>query len=201
MRRAIPHNHGKQIVITIRSPKKKKPAKIFTLKNKLICSMTYKAISFGLGPIGASIAKLALKRKDIKIIGAVDVNPSFIGRDLGDVIGLGTKTGVMVRDSAREFYGEADVLLHATSSFLNSVKGQFVEFCENKVDVVSTCEESVVPLVQPRGAGTRAGLACKEERSDATRDGRESGLRDGLYPNNSERRVRERQIAEGHQNT
>jgi len=107
--------------------------------------MTYKAISYGLGPIGASIAKLALKRKDIKIIGAVDVNPSFVGRDLGDVIGLGSKTGITVSDSARGLYGEADVLLHATSSFLNAAKGQFVEFCENKVDVVSTCEELSFP--------------------------------------------------------
>src|SRR5208283_5254054 len=107
--------------------------------------MTYKAISFGLGPIGASIAKLALKRKDIRIIAAVDVNPSFIGKDLGDVIGLGSKTGITVRDSASDYYGEADIVLHATSSFLSAAKGQFVEFCENKVDVVSTCEELSFP--------------------------------------------------------
>ena len=124
---------------------------------------TYKAISFGLGPIGASIAKLALKRnKEIEIIGAVDVNPSFVGKDLSEVIGLGSSTGIKVRNSASQIYPQADVLLHATSSFLSVAKGQFAEFCENKVDVVSTCEELSFPWYNHREIASELDALAKK---------------------------------------
>ncbi len=101
---------------------------------------------FGLGPIGASIAKLALERKEtLKVIGAIDINPSLEGKDLGEVLGIGTNTGIHVNKSGRSLYADADVVLHATTSFLNDAFPQLSEFCENGVDVVSTCEELSYP--------------------------------------------------------
>ncbi|HEX8152078.1 MAG TPA: hypothetical protein VF698_03085, partial [Thermoanaerobaculia bacterium] len=51
---------------------------------------------YGIGPIGAEIARLLLTKPWIKVVSAVDIDPNKIGRDLGEVIGLGREVGVKV---------------------------------------------------------------------------------------------------------
>jgi 2,4-diaminopentanoate dehydrogenase len=122
-----------------------------------------KVVSFGLGPIGSSIAKLALTRKDsLEIIGAVDANPAFEGKDLSELTGDATPTGVKVTRSAGNLYERADVILHATSSFLSVAESQLMEFCENGVDVVSTNEELAYPWVAHKESATRLDQAAKK---------------------------------------
>ncbi|MGI0090320.1 MAG: NAD(P)H-dependent amine dehydrogenase family protein [Nitrososphaerales archaeon] len=109
-------------------------------------SKKWKVISFGLGPIGASIARLAILRNDqIELVGAVDSNPVLVGKDLGSIVGLDRSTGITVRPTAEGLYERADIVLHATTSFLSTTKNQLIEFCQNGVDVVSTCEELAYP--------------------------------------------------------
>src|SRR5215472_16727948 len=48
-----------------------------------------RAIQYGVGPIGASIAKLMREKQAIDIIGAIDMDPAKAGRDLGEVVGAG----------------------------------------------------------------------------------------------------------------
>jgi hypothetical protein len=43
---------------------------------------------YGIGPIGAEIARLLLTKPWIKVVAAVDIDPQKIGKDLGEVIGL-----------------------------------------------------------------------------------------------------------------
>jgi len=43
---------------------------------------------YGIGPIGAEIARLLLTKPWIKLVAAVDIDPNKIGKDVGDVIGL-----------------------------------------------------------------------------------------------------------------
>jgi 2,4-diaminopentanoate dehydrogenase len=126
-------------------------------------SRKLKVISFGLGPIGASIAKLALSRKDqLEIIGAVDANPAFEGKDLSELAGTSDTTGIKVSKSGRDLYDEADVVLHATSSFLSVAESQLLEFCENGVDVVSTNEELSYPWQAHHDSAQRLDDAAKK---------------------------------------
>ena len=46
-----------------------------------------RAIQYGVGPIGASIARLMREKRAIEIIGAIDTDPAKAGRDLGEVVG------------------------------------------------------------------------------------------------------------------
>ncbi|MBA7492940.1 hypothetical protein ES702_03493 [subsurface metagenome] len=55
--------------------------------------MKTKAILLGLGPMGQLIARLAFKKEWIEIVGAVDIASQLVGKDLGDLLGLGRKTG------------------------------------------------------------------------------------------------------------
>ena len=57
---------------------------------------------YGIGPIGAEIVKLLLTKSWIKIIAAVDVDPQKIGKDLGEVIGIDHKLGVIVTANLKE---------------------------------------------------------------------------------------------------
>ena len=50
--------------------------------------MTIRVLCYGLGPIGLGIARLAAARPGIEIIGAVDVDPAKVGRDLGELLGV-----------------------------------------------------------------------------------------------------------------
>ena len=43
---------------------------------------------YGIGPIGAEIARLLLTKPWIKLVAAVDIDPSKAGKDLGEVIGI-----------------------------------------------------------------------------------------------------------------
>jgi 4-hydroxy-tetrahydrodipicolinate reductase len=106
----------------------------------------WKVVSVGLGPVGIAIAKLALRRSSqIEIIGAVDSDPKLVDKDLGSVLGLEKMTGIKVQKDGKGLYKQADIVLHATTSFLSRAKPQLLEFCEGGVDVVSTCEELSYP--------------------------------------------------------
>jgi 4-hydroxy-tetrahydrodipicolinate reductase len=126
--------------------------------------MRRKIICFGLGPIGLSIAKLAMKRtSQLEIIGAVDSDPKLVGLDLGNLIGQ-EKIGLKVRGDARQLYRKADVVLHATGSFLSSVKSQLLEFCTQGVDVVSTCEELSYPWFRHKAIATQLDIAARKNQ-------------------------------------
>ena len=68
---------------------------------------TIRVMHFGLGPIGAAIVRQVAARKGFKIVGAVDIDPAKVGRDLGDVVGL---TGRLARqgsaDAAKALEGD-----------------------------------------------------------------------------------------------
>ena len=98
---------------------------------------------YGIGPIGAEIARLLLTKPWIKLVGAVDIDPNKIGRDVGEVIGLGRNTGVLV---TAELEGKPDVVCHSTGSRLREVAGQLKSLLERGAHVVSTCEELSFPL-------------------------------------------------------
>lgn len=98
---------------------------------------------YGIGPIGAEIARLLLSKPWVKVVGAVDIDPAKIGRDLGEVIGLDRKVGVIV---SAQLEGKPDVVCHSTGSRLREVSGQLRELLDRGCNVVSTCEELSFPL-------------------------------------------------------
>jgi 4-hydroxy-tetrahydrodipicolinate reductase len=100
-------------------------------------------VQYGIGPIGAEIARLLLTKPWIELVGAVDIDPNKIGKDVGDVIGLGRQTGVLV---TAEVQGKPDVVCHSTGSRLRDVAGQLTALLEGGSHVVSTCEELSFPL-------------------------------------------------------
>src|SRR5688500_15931969 len=98
---------------------------------------------YGIGPIGAEIARLLLTKPWVKLVAAVDIDPNKMGKDLGEVIGLGREVGVAV---TADLDVKADVVCHSTGSRLREVADQLKELLGRGSPVVSTCEELSFPL-------------------------------------------------------
>jgi 2,4-diaminopentanoate dehydrogenase len=109
-----------------------------------------KVILFGLGPIGAACARVFAMRTDAyQIVGAVDLDPNKVGKDVAEILGLPEKTGVKVSDKAgRVLAKDADLVMHATGSYISKVKPQLVQIIKAGKNIVSTCEELSNPWAQ-----------------------------------------------------
>jgi 4-hydroxy-tetrahydrodipicolinate reductase len=104
---------------------------------------TVSVAQYGIGPIGAEIARLLLSKPWVRLVAAVDIDPNKIGRDVGEVIGLGREAGVKV---TADLPVKAEVVCHSTGSRLREVSGQLKDLLSRGSHVVSTCEELSFPL-------------------------------------------------------
>lgn len=109
-----------------------------------------RVVSFGLGPIGLAAARLALQKTSVQLVGAVDVAPGKVGKDLAELLELPNPTGVVVEADAEAALRrlQPDAILHCTSSFLPLVKDQLLLAARCGVNVVSSTEELLAPEVQ-----------------------------------------------------
>jgi 4-hydroxy-tetrahydrodipicolinate reductase len=107
-------------------------------------------VSFGLGPIGLAAARLALQKTTIQLVGAIDVDPQKVGKDLGELLEPRQRTGIVVEGDAEAALRrlQPDALLHCTSSFMPMIKDQLLLAARCGVDVVSSTEELLVPELQ-----------------------------------------------------
>jgi 2,4-diaminopentanoate dehydrogenase len=107
-----------------------------------------RVIQYGVGPIGAALLRLLREKQAIEVIGGIDSDPAKAGRDLGEVVGApDAPWGVpVVADAAEMLEESADVVVHATSSYLPDVKDQLLACLAAEACVVSTCEELAYPF-------------------------------------------------------
>ncbi len=108
-----------------------------------------RVIQYGLGPIGSAIARHVLERRGVELVGAVDVDPQKVGRDVGEVIGAARPLGFSVCARLADVLAQtpAHVAIHSTGSYLDLVKGQIIELLGAGLDVISTAEELSFPWV------------------------------------------------------
>jgi len=114
-----------------------------------------RVIAYGLGPIGSAIARLVVQRSALQLVGGVDIDPAKVGRDIGEVIGLGRPLGLAVQQKLAQALSDtkADVALLTTSSYMDSFLPQIRECLDAGLDIVSTCEELAFPwLTYPQEA-------------------------------------------------
>jgi 4-hydroxy-tetrahydrodipicolinate reductase len=106
-----------------------------------------RAVQVGCGPIGCAVAKLALERSDIQLVGALDVDPAKVGRDLGEVAGLGHAVGIRISDDMDGIFSQAraDLAFHQTGSSLKAVFPQLAKILDYGVNIVSSTEELAYP--------------------------------------------------------
>jgi 4-hydroxy-tetrahydrodipicolinate reductase len=97
---------------------------------------------YGFGAIGRMAATLALERGH-DLTAVVDIDKRIVGKDVGELLGVGS-LGVKVTPDVEEL-ADADVVFHATGSYLDRVFDQIVSVLRMGVSVVSTCETLSYP--------------------------------------------------------
>ena len=104
-------------------------------------------IIYGCGVMGRRTAEALLKKESFKIVGAVDIDPALVGKDLGEILRKGEKIGVKIVSDAETLLTKkkAQAVVLTTASHLKKVYPQIALCAKAGVNVVSTCEELSYP--------------------------------------------------------
>lgn len=126
-----------------------------------------RVVCIGLGPIGRAAAALALSRRSMEVVGAIDVDPAKVGRDLGELLSLGYPSGIKVEGDGPACLARLrpDIVLLCTASWLPEVRQPILWAAEVGADVVSSCEQLLLPdlrnaelAAELRAAAVEAGI-------------------------------------------
>jgi len=124
-----------------------------------------KIVQYGMGPIGCSVVRVLVSKDWAQIAGAIDTDESKVGKDLGEIAGLGRKVGVSVsRDAARLLADVSpDIVVHTTSSYMRDICPQILECVDAGADVVSTSEELTYPYTKHADLADKINGAAKQQ--------------------------------------
>lgn len=106
-----------------------------------------KVVQFGTGKMAVYTMRY-VEEKGGEIVGAIDVNPAVIGKDIGEVIGEENKNvKVTSLDNAEEMLKEVkpDICIVTTMSLLNDVKDALLLCAKLGINAITTCEEAFYP--------------------------------------------------------
>ena len=105
-----------------------------------------RVVHFGLGSLGAAIARTVAGREGLTSVAAIDPTPGRDGRDLAEVAGLGSTTGIVVEATATRLRDlEADVVLYAAEGDLDSATTDLEILLEVGLNVVAILPELAYP--------------------------------------------------------
>lgn len=106
-----------------------------------------KAVQYGTGKMSVFTMRYMLE-KNVEIVGAIDVNPDVIGKDIGELMGR-EKLGVLVTDEkdAKTLLENTkpDICIITTRSLFAEVEKPFLLCAELGINAISTCEEAFYP--------------------------------------------------------
>lgn len=119
----------------------------------------------GLGAIGREVVGLVLRRADLRLVAACDIDPELVGESIGSVLGLEPATGgaaVPIVDRIAHAPGQDGlVVTHTTSSSLARCLPELLAAVEAGAYVVSSCEELSYPWVQAPETAARLDAAAR----------------------------------------
>ena len=106
-----------------------------------------RAVQYGVGKMSIYTMRYMLE-KGIEIVGAIDVNPNVVGKDIGEILGM-TTLGVKVTSAqdARAMLEKVrpDICIVTTRSLIAELEEPFMLCAELGINAISTCEEAFYP--------------------------------------------------------
>ena len=106
-----------------------------------------KVVQFGTGKM-AKYTMRYVYEKGGEVVGAIDVNPAVIGKDIGEIIGCENKNvKVTSFEDAEEMLKQVkpDICVVETMSLLKDLEGPFMLCAKLGINAISTCEEAFFP--------------------------------------------------------
>ena len=125
-----------------------------------------RVLLYGLGPIGAMVARQLAARDGFRVVGGVDVDPAKVGRDVGEISGVEHPLRVKVNPDAVRTIKQTkpDVVVLCTSSSLKSVMPQVEDVLKAKVAIVTTTEELSYPVKRNAGLARKIDAMAKRAK-------------------------------------
>ena len=123
-----------------------------------------KVAQFGLGPIGIESIKLAAEKEWIVVVGGIDIDPAKAGKTLSDITGVAKLGSARMYKSFEELAekGKVDVVLHTAGSKADVSIQQIMPMAQRGVNVVSSCEELLVPKFRAPKLADELDAICKK---------------------------------------
>jgi hypothetical protein len=115
-----------------------------------------RAVVYGVGHMNGIITRLMVE-KGVTVVGAIARSPEKVGRDLGELVGLGRDLGVVVSDDADAVLAETrpDIAMIAVNSYLAD-QYQHLERCaRHGVNALTLAEEALFPWQTAPGPAAR----------------------------------------------
>jgi 4-hydroxy-tetrahydrodipicolinate reductase len=103
----------------------------------------FRVLQWGLGAMGSGMAKLMLDKPGLQIVAAVDGRPDFLGKDLGEVLGVGKTLGVKVTNRPEDVLDKSkvDIVIIATTSWTKDQMGDLRKILNAGLNCISIAEE------------------------------------------------------------
>jgi len=128
-----------------------------------------KIFQYGCGKMSVYTMRYVIENGG-EIVGAVDINPDVVGKDIGEIIGC-EKTGVVVSDvkDAEKLLTELkpDCAIVTTMSLLSDVKDALLTCAKCGVNAITTCEEAFYPMNSNPNLTKEIDKLAKESYQDA----------------------------------
>lgn len=104
-----------------------------------------RVVQYGTGKMSVYTMRYVYE-KGAEIIGAIDINPAVIGKDIGEIIGCEEK-GIKVTsiDNAEELLKDVkpDIVIVTTMSLLSDVENALMLCAKLGINAITTCEEAL----------------------------------------------------------
>lgn len=108
-----------------------------------------RVVQYGCGKMSVYTMRYAIEQ-GMEIIGAIDINPDIIGKDIGEIIGTDNSYGVVVTpvEKAEELLKKLnpDVCIVTTMSLMNDIKDSLLLCAKLGINAITTCEEAFYPI-------------------------------------------------------
>lgn len=109
-----------------------------------------RVLQWGLGAMGSGMARLMLEKAGLKIVAVVDGRPDYVGKDLGNVLGIGKEVGVIVSNTPEDVLNkeDVDIVILATTSWTKEQMPDLKKIISAGLNCISIAEEMSDPEAQ-----------------------------------------------------
>ena len=132
-----------------------------------------KVVQYGAGKMSVYTMRYVYE-KGAEIVGAIDVNPDVIGKDIGEIMGTENKgVKVVSIEEAENMIKETkpDIAIVTTMSLISDVEDALMLCAKLGVNAITTCEEAFYPMNSNPGVTKRLDDMAKQTGCTITGSG------------------------------
>jgi hypothetical protein len=143
-----------------------------------------RVIVYGVGAMGSRMVRMMLDKEGIEVVGGIDVAEEKVGRDVGEVSGVGKNLGIIVSGQADAILQKtkADIVLHATP-ISRGMESEIMKAIEGGLNVITLADVRLTyPWVHWPELGQRVDEAAKRNGVTVLSTGFRPGFIADLVP-------------------